>query len=823
MNSELKRRSRTALAATAALAAAALLAAPRAVRAEPGAPPVSGARARAAAAFGRLPLAFEANRGQTDGGVAFLARGADSTLFLTDREAVLELADPAPAERPAADRGTPRARRARRAHIVRLRFAAAGAAPRAAGEGELPWRSHELVDGRPRAARTGLPNYARVRYRGVAPGVDLVFYGNGRRLEHDFVLAPGADPRAARLEIAGADAASLDRGGDLVLALGGRALRLSKPAAYQEVGGVRRAVASAYRLLPAAGGAPGAVALGFTVGEYDRARPLVIDPVLVYSTSLGPGVPQAIDVDSDGNAYLAGDTGSLDFPTTPGVVQPAAPEETDFHGDGFVVALTPSGAVRFSTYLATDFIDDLQGIVAAPGCGGIFVAGTNASDDFEVAYVERIRCDGGALEAGANVGEGERTRALGIAFDGDVYVVGSVELAGDPFTPSGAFIQKFDYNLHELYYVPLGSGGFADEATAVAVDGRGNAYAAGTTGDPSFPTLHAAQPALRGPEDAFVVKLGPDGTRLYSTFLGGSGRDEAHGIAVDSLGGAYVTGQTTSADFPVRGGAQAHLAGGADAFVSAFYPAGPLAASTYLGGSGSDVAAGVALDGAGNVYLAGTTSSSDFPAVDPLPYHCAAAGCLPDAFVAQLDHTLSHVLFASRLGGSGGDQALGVDVDPQGNVYLAVDGSADFPVVGPASHPYRGEAFAVKIAPNHPPVCTSAHPSPAVLSPADGRLVPIAILGVSDPEGGAVAISILSIAQDEPTGGAPDASGIGTATAEVQASRDAAGDGRVYHVRFQATDGEGAACTGSVLVCVPAGSGRSCVDGGALYPSTAAP
>lgn len=794
-------RSRTALAATAALAAAALLGAPRAARAETGAPAMPGARARAAAAFGRLPLAFEANRGQTDGRVAFLARGADSSLFLTDREAVLVLADSNRPERPTAARSAARTHRAR---VVRLRFAAAGAAPRAVGEGELPWRSHELVQGRPEDSRTGLPNYARVRYRGVAPGVDLVFYGNGRRLEHDFVVAPGADPGAARLEIAGADAASLDRAGDLVLALGGRELRLAKPATYQEVGGVRRPVASAYRLLPAAGGAPGAVALGFAVGEYDRARPLVIDPVLVYSTDVGPGFLAAIDVDSDGNAYVAGDTSSLDFPTTPGVVEPGPQEDSDFRGDGIVVALDPSGAVRFSTYLGIGSSDELTGIAAAPGCGGIFVTGIDSSDDGAAGYVLRLRCDGGAVEARASAGFGDFTAAWGVAFDGDVYVVGIVFMADNYLVPRGAFIQKFDDNLRELYYVPLGSGQGGDVATAVAVDGRGNAYAAGTTGDPRFPTLHAAQPSLRGSEDAFVVKLGPDGTRLYSTFLGGSGADEAYGIAVDRLGGAYVSGSTASADFPVRGGSQAHLAGGSDAFVAAFYPAGALAASTYLGGTGKDSAAGVALDGTGNVYLAGITSSSDFPAVDPLPYHCAA-NCLPETFAAELDHTLSHVLFASRVSGSSGVYLPGIDVDPQGNVYLAVDN------------------FVVKIAPNHPPVCTSAHASPSVLSPADGRLAPIAIVGATDPEGGAVAIAILSIAQDEPTGGAPDASGIGSATAQVQASRDGTGDGRVYHVRFQATDGEGAACTGSTLVCVPAGTGHSCVDGGALYPSTATP
>lgn len=197
------------------------------------------------------PLSFEENRGQTDSRVKYLARTGGWSLFLTPAEAVLALPEGGP---------------------VRLSWTGGSTEPRIQGEEELPGKVNYLVGDASRW-RAGIPTWSRVRYSGIYPGIDLVFYGNGGSLEYDVVVAPGADPRIVRLAIGGADRLSLDAGsGDLVVALGASEMRLSKPVSYQDVDGARREVASRYRLL-------GPREVGFEVAEWDRKRPLVIDPV----------------------------------------------------------------------------------------------------------------------------------------------------------------------------------------------------------------------------------------------------------------------------------------------------------------------------------------------------------------------------------------------------------------------------------------------------------------------------------------------------------------------------------------------------------------
>jgi PKD repeat protein len=497
--------------------------------------------------YGRLPLQFETNLGQTDSTVKFLARGAAYTVFLTPREAVLVLDSPrrsdethAPVhrlDRPALER---RKRKTAEpgATVVRLGLTGSNPNPEVVGLEPLPGKTNYFIGNDPQKWRTGIPTYAKVAYREVYPGVDVVYYGAQRQLEYDFVVAPGADPTLIRLAVTGAETLRIDGAGDLVLQTANGALRLHKPVVYQETGTARQKIIGGYVLL-------GRDRVGFRVAAYDTARPLVIDPVLSYSTYLGGSSyyehASSVAVDSAGNAYVTGDTQSPDFPTA-NALQSTAPSST---WNAFVAKIDSAGsALVYSTY--------------------------------------------------------------------------------------------------------LGGSGFATEGTRIAVDGAGNAYVTGSTDAWDFPTVNALQPTRGGLADAFVAKLNPTGSALvYSTYLGGSDvcdeygscyGDFGSGIAVDSAGNAYVVGVTYSSDFPTVNALQPTLRGSRDAFVAKLNPAGSaLVYSTYLGGTGDDFGAGIAVDSAGNAYVVGTTWSSDFPTVNAL--QPTFGGGWGDAFVAKIDPT----------------------------------------------------------------------------------------------------------------------------------------------------------------------------------------
>lgn len=780
---------------------------------------------RVLASYGRLPLAFEENRGQTDPRVRFLVRGEGFGLFLTSGEVVLRLA---PGDVREAGREAPP--EPAKARALRIEIAGGRPGARVVGEGELPLTTNYLrLDGRG-APRTGIPSFARVRYQDIYPGVDLLFYGRDRRLEHDFVLAPGADPRLLRLAITGADRLEIDPAGSLVLHVGDGAVRLEKPVAYQEVAGRRREVASRYRLLR------GGREVGFALGPYDRREPLVVDPVLVYSTYLGgshdylrPAANRgnAVAVDRFGRAYVTGYTDALDFPTTaggPGVPGPGAqqhpPVDWNFRGDAYVTILRADGSPFVSTYLATT--DSDSGNAIAVSDQGIYVAGTTSSDEGFFSWVTRLDMYATEILATRSAARG-RSRGLGIAVDpaGDVYVTGdSRNGPEDEGHWDYAFVAKLSPDLLQLGYSVVLDGSSHDEGDAIAVDPAGNAYVVGVSSSPDFPLVPSG-PAGGGA--GFLSKLGPDGAILYSVRA-----SAAEHVAVDAQGDAYVVGSTAEAGLATPDGLQTAPRGDSDLLLTRYDTTGKIAYATYLGGSGTDESGGIAVDRFGNVYLAGTTSSTDFPLKNALPTACSSpSACLPDTFVAKLFRQGSALGYSTLLGGSGYDFARGIAVDPEGvAVVTGETRSHDFPLVHPAQPDFRGglDAFVAKIAsPNLPPLCTGASATPATLWPPNHQLVPVGIQGVTDPEGDPVTIQITGIAQDEPlSGNTPDASGIGSATAQVRAERAGGGDGRVYHLTFTATDPQGASCTGAVTICVPhdQGHGQACGDGGALYGST---
>jgi len=616
-------------------------------------PPIpESAKHQVTASYGNLPLSFEANQGQTDPQVKFLSRGRGYSLFLTATEAVLALqglnggASRARVPDGQAQPAGPASSVAPVASLLRIRLAGANPAGEIRGEKELPGKSNYFIGNDPSKWRTSVPHYGKVRYELVYPGVDLVYYGTPAstgQLEYDFVVAPGADPGAIGLAFDGASRLELDSQGDLVISLtadGARVtgdssgftdqdLRLHKPVIYQETGGGRREISGGYVLT-------NEHEVSFRVAHYDASLPLVIDPVLVYSTYFGGSgnslavigdKGSAIALDAAGDAYVTGSTSSNDFPTTPGAFQAALGSRN--YVNAFVTKLNATGtALVYSTYLGGSFGSfDGGSAIALDSAGNAYVTGSTSSNDFPTtpgAFQTTLRGRSNAFVTKLN--------------------------------PTGSAL---------LYSTYLGGSGF-DVGSAIALDSAGNAYVTGSTSSNDFPTTAGVfQSILRGPANAFVTKLNATGTALvYSTYLGGSGTvlpgiatgDQGSAIALDAAGDAYVTGSTTSADFPTTPGAfQAALrsSGGGNAIVTKLNATGTaLVYSTYLGGSRFDAGNAIALDSAGNAYVTGSTHSSDFPTT-PGAFQAALRSSDGNAFVTKLNATGTALLYSTYLGGSG--------------------------------------------------------------------------------------------------------------------------------------------------------------------------
>jgi hypothetical protein len=682
-------------------------------------------RVQASHAYGKLPLSFEANRGQTDARVQFLSRGPRRTLFLTPTEAVLVLTAAersAQATGPAARLALDESGAGTRTNL-RMTFVGANPAPRVTGREELRGKSNYFIGKDPAKWRTNVPTYANVGYPDLYPGIDLVFYGNERQLEYDFVVRPGADPTRIVLGFEGADRLEVDAQGDLLLHTGAGPVRQRKPVIYQEVTGRRVEVPGGYILKDGQ-------RVGFEVAAYDRDRPLVIDPVLIYSTYLGGSANDegnGIAVDALGHAYVTGSTGSTDFPTTSGASQTALSGGRD----AFVTKLDPTGsALVYSTYLGGSGNDGGSGI-AVDTLGHAYVTGFTTSTNFPTtprafqlasgggfadAFVTQLDPTGSALVYSTYLGGSGDDEGNGIAVDalGHAYVTGVAASTNFPTTlrafqaanggGADAFVTQLDPTGSALVYSTYLGGSGNDGGSGIAVDSFGHAYVTGSTRSTGFPTTPGGfQTMFSGAADAFVTKLDPTGSALlYSTYLGESDEDAGLGIAVDALGHAYVTGSTGSTGFPTTPGAFQPASGGGalDAFVTKLDPTGSaLVYSTYLGESDEDAGFGIAVDALGHAYVTGFTASTDFPTT---PGFQTANGGGRDAFVTKLDPTGSALVYSTYLGGSDHDEGYGIAVDSLGNAYATgITRSTDFPTTPGAFQAASGgaaDAFVAKIA-----------------------------------------------------------------------------------------------------------------------------
>jgi uncharacterized repeat protein (TIGR01451 family) len=666
------------------------------------------AKRRTIASYAKLPLHFEANHGQTDEQVRFLARGSGYGLFLTATESVLVLRKPEAAGAGEASRPP--------GGVLRLKLLGANPRPSMEGREELPGKSHYFIGNDPKKWRTDVPHYARVNYKDVYPGVSLTYYGNQSQLEYDFIVDPGGNPGLIRLRIEGADEIRVDAEGNLVMSLPGGEVVEKAPAVYQEVDGARKAIEGRFVLR-------GRGEVGFEVGSYEADRPLVLDPVLMYSTYLGGSDYDqglAIAVDASGSAYVTGQTTSPNFPTA----NPIQAAKGGF-ADAFVAKLNAAGsALVYSTYLGGGSTDGGQGI-AVDASGSAYVTGWTASTDFPTAnplqparggglndaFVAKLNAAGSALVYSTYLGGGgdDAEQGFGIAVDasGNAYVTGlttslSFPTANPLQAANGggidAFVSKLNAAGSALVYSTYLGGGSNDEGFGIAVDASGNAYITGRTTSSNYPTANPLQPANGGGLDAFVSKLNAAGSALvYSTYLGGNVDDEGSGIAVDVSGNAYLTGIARSTNFPTANPLQASIAGNWDAFVTKFNAAGSaLVYSTYLGGSSYDAGVSIAVDAPGNAYVTGHTASTDFPTVDPLPGGATA-------FVSKLNAGGSALVYSTYFGGSGGEGCLGIAVDVSGNAYVTgYTAATDFPTVNPLQATNAGglDAFVAKIGSN---------------------------------------------------------------------------------------------------------------------------
>ncbi len=680
-----------------------------------------------------VPLSFEPNDGQTDARVKFLSHGHGYTLFLTPSEAVLALWKPTATHD---------------AQALRVKLLGANPDPRIVGEGELAGRTNYFIGKDPARWRTNVPTYARVRYRDVYPGIDLVYYGaHERQLEYDFVLAPGADPHAIALGFAGARRLALDAAGDLVVTFadGGTVLHKA-PVVYQERDGRRETVDGRCVLRKDH-------RVGFELAAYDRTRPVFIDPGLVYATYVGGSQddqPTAVAVDAFGNAYVTGVTGSGDFPTTAGAFRTMPPGG----GNMFVTKVAADGSgLVYSTYLGGDQFDNFeQGRgIAVDAAGSAYVTGdVGQGGDFpttpgafqrtfgggyEDAFVTKLSPDGSALVYSTLLGGGDEDEGDGIAVDasGAAYVTGRTSSnnfvckgialpipcctgfhAGTcnyPTTPGAfqtanaaataaaigmnAFVTKLTPDGAGLAYSTYLGGSHGDKAVGLAVDATGHAYVAGNSTSADFPTTAGAFLTTK-PSDysiwdtPFVTKLTADGSGLaYSTYLGGSQPDDAYGIAVDADGNAHVTGTASSTDFPTTPGAfrtRNLSANYYNVFVTKMNATGTgLVYSTYLGGTdGEESGFGIAVGDAGHAYVTGITNSGDFPTTADA-YQSSLRSAGWNAFVTKLRVDGGGLVYSTYLSGNGaGDFGYALAVDGEGSAYVAGRSSGGFPITGGA-------------------------------------------------------------------------------------------------------------------------------------------
>jgi hypothetical protein len=640
--------------------------------------------------YGKLPLSFESNVGQSGKAVKFLSRGNGYTMFLTATEAVFSL----------------RQTKEKNSRAVwRLQLAGANQNATIKGQDSLPGKVNYMIGNDRNQWHTGIPTSRKVHYGDVWPGVDLVWYGTQNQLEYDFVIKPGSDPAQVRLLFDGADGLRIDESGDLVVNVNGEEMVQHAPTIYQDLGQGRAMISGKYVM-------KGAREVGFAVGPYNVNKPLVIDPILVYSTYIGGDSSDlgfAVAADSNGNAYIAGESSSSEV-TFP--IQNAI-QGSQISTLAFITKLNAAGtAVIYSTFLG-----DATGFCTQDVCGT------------EVQGIA-VGSDGRAAITGATVNDNNQSDfpLTDNHFQGNGFCIGVCGLELDRRVD--AFVSVLSEGGNSLVYSTLfggsatasGFGGRAfDRGNAIAIDSSNQVYVTGQTASNNLPTKHAFQWSRHSEwdgTDAFIAVFNPlatngNATLLYSSYYGGDGDEIGRGVAVDNDRNAYIVGSTESTDLetkspsslpPLRATFQG---GGSDGFVAKIDTTSDgdasLTYSTYFGGNINDRVEAVAVDALQRVYITGASNSS--PTSFPLRNAFDSTQRNGEAFVAKLNADGTALFYSSFLGGdngntsSDGEEGLGITIDFGGNAYVTgrTTSGASFPVVLPLAANLQGTAFLTKI------------------------------------------------------------------------------------------------------------------------------
>ena len=638
-------------------------------------------KAQALVNYGKLPLSFEENRGQADARVKFRSHGSDYSILLTPSEVLLNLRT---------------AGKARHQSAIRMSFPGAKSSPVIAGGERQTATSSYFIGDDPAKWVTGAPNFARVCYAELYPGVDLSFYGNQGQLEYDFVVAPGASPRAIRLQFDGVDGMHLDRDGNLILTTSNGEIQQQKPIVYQEGAGGRQIVAGRYVIQPRN-------RVAFEIARYDHRKQLVIDPSVIFATYLGSkgeevfGISAAastatypaVAVDPQGNVYVTGYMGgNIDnFPGPPKIL-PAGVGGTDI----FVVKMNPTGtALLYSVVFGTGSDEDIPGGIAVDSGGNAYITGHTNSAQFPVtanapqpslpsgainAFATKVNAAGTALVYSTYLGGSGIFYGNAIAVDhsGNAYVTGTAtqSLASgytlfplvNPIlsTPSAGFLTEVNTGGTAFTYSTFLAAGIG---YGVAVDSNGDAYVTGSTGSAGAPS----------PAQGYVLKVNAGGAGVaYAVPLGNTGaalQTIGFGIALDAQDNAYVAGMTNDPGFPqIQSAAQSKFGGGfTDGFAVKLDSSGVLQYGTYIGGLGSNLlperASGIGVDAEGNAYVSGTTQCIGFPTVSPVSgARNGTASVLMKGTISGATSNWSSTGLAGSF-----DQVTALAFDPSGNLY----------------------------------------------------------------------------------------------------------------------------------------------------------